>query len=183
MNVSVYVLVAESCLTLCDSVDCSPLGSSVHGILQARILEWVAIPFSRGSSWPRDWTQVSHTGGKFFTIWVPDGCESWTIKKAECQRIDAFKLCWRRLSKSPLDSRRSGFHPWVRKILWRREWQSTPVLLPGESHRQRSLVGYSLWGCKKSDTTEQLTHRELTSSMPCRAILKSRDIICQQNSF
>ena len=51
--------VAQSCLTLCDPMDCSPPGSSVHGILQARILEWVAISFSRGSSWPRDWTQVS----------------------------------------------------------------------------------------------------------------------------
>ena len=46
------------------------LSSSVHGILQARILEWVAIPFSRGSSWPRDWTRVSCIAGRFFTIWV-----------------------------------------------------------------------------------------------------------------
>ena len=46
--------VAQSCPTLCDPVDCSLLGSSVHGILQARILEWVAISFSRGSSRPRD---------------------------------------------------------------------------------------------------------------------------------
>ena len=55
------VLVTQSCPTLCDPMDCSPLGSSVHGILQARILEWVAISFSRGSSSPRDWTWVSHT--------------------------------------------------------------------------------------------------------------------------
>ena len=48
------VLVAQSCPTLCDPVDCSLPGSSVHGILQERILEWVAIPFSRVSSWPRD---------------------------------------------------------------------------------------------------------------------------------
>ena len=47
---------------------CSLPGSSVHGILQARILEWVAIPFSRGSSWPRDWTRVTNTAGRFFTI-------------------------------------------------------------------------------------------------------------------
>ena len=45
-------------------------GSSIHGILQARILEWVAIPFSRGSSQPRDWTQVSSIAGRFFTTWV-----------------------------------------------------------------------------------------------------------------
>ena len=49
---------------------CSLLGSSVHGTLQARILEWVAIPFSRGSPWPRDWTQVSRIAGRFFTIWA-----------------------------------------------------------------------------------------------------------------
>ena len=50
----VIVLVAQSCLILCDFMDCSPPGSSVHGILQARILEWVAMPFSRVSSQPRD---------------------------------------------------------------------------------------------------------------------------------
>ena len=52
-------LVTLSCPTLCDPMDCSPPGSSVQEISQARILEWVAISFSRGSSWPRDWTQVS----------------------------------------------------------------------------------------------------------------------------
>ena len=53
-----------------DPVDCSPPGSSVHGILQARILEWVVISFSRGSSQPRDWTQVSCLAGRFFTNWA-----------------------------------------------------------------------------------------------------------------
>ena len=57
--VCVCVLVAQTCLTLCNPLDCSPPGSSVHGILQARILEWVAIPFFRGSSQPRDRTYVS----------------------------------------------------------------------------------------------------------------------------
>ena len=52
----------------------------------------------------------------------------------------------------------SGFDPWVRKSSWRREWQPTPVFLPGEFHGQRSLVGCSLWGHKELDTTEQLTH-------------------------
>ena len=63
-------LVIQSCPTLCDPIDCSPPGSSFHGILQARILEWVAIPFSRGSPWPRDQTQVSCMAGRFFTIWA-----------------------------------------------------------------------------------------------------------------
>ena len=66
----VCVLVTQLCPTLCDPMDCSPPGSSVHGILQARILEWVAIPFSRGSSWPRDQTPVSYIAGRFFTIWA-----------------------------------------------------------------------------------------------------------------
>ena len=62
--------VAQSCLTLCNPVDCSPLNSSIHGILQARILEWVAISFSRGSSRPWDQTQVSRIVGGRFTIWA-----------------------------------------------------------------------------------------------------------------
>jgi len=60
--------VAQSYPTLCKPVDCSLPGSSVHGILQARILEWVAIPFFRGSSQPRDRTQVSYIADGFFTI-------------------------------------------------------------------------------------------------------------------
>ena len=57
--VCVCIKLLQPCLTLCDPMDCSPPGSSVHGILQARILEWVAMPSSRGSSWPRDQTSVS----------------------------------------------------------------------------------------------------------------------------
>ena len=66
----VKVKVAHSCPTLCDPMDCSLPGSSVHGILQARILEWVAFPSSRWSSQPRDGIQVSHTAGGFFTVWA-----------------------------------------------------------------------------------------------------------------
>ena len=54
------VLVTQSCLTLCDPMDCSPPDSSVHGILQARIVRWIAISFSRGSSQPMDRTHVSY---------------------------------------------------------------------------------------------------------------------------
>ena len=69
-SLKVKVLVAQWCLTFCDPMDCSPPGSSVHGSLQARILEWVAISFSRGSSQPRDQTEVSCIAGRFFTIWT-----------------------------------------------------------------------------------------------------------------
>ena len=82
-----------------------------------------------------------------------------------------------------LQCRRPGFDPWVRKIPWRREWQPAPVFLPGEFHGQRSLVGYSPWGCKESDMTGRLmlftftpfciivetyhTHIQLLCTQPC----------------
>ena len=62
--------VTQSCPTLCDPINCSPPGSSVHGILQASILEGVAISFSRGSFWPRDRTWVSRIVGRCFTVWA-----------------------------------------------------------------------------------------------------------------
>ena len=68
--------VAELYPTLCKPVDCSPPGSSVHGILQARILQWVAISFSRGSSRPRDRTWVSRIAGRCFNLW--------TTREAQC---------------------------------------------------------------------------------------------------
>ena len=67
---TVYALVTQSWLTLCDPMGCSPPGSSVHGIFQARILEWVATPFFMGSSQLRDRNQVSHIAGRFFSIWA-----------------------------------------------------------------------------------------------------------------
>ena len=62
--------VAQSCPTLCNPMDCSLPGFSVHGIFQARVLEWVAISFSRGSSQPRDRTWVFHIVGRRFTLWA-----------------------------------------------------------------------------------------------------------------
>ena len=91
----------QLCLTLCDSVDHSPPGSSIHGIIQTRILEWVAMPFSRGSSQPRDRTQV---------------CDISCIGRQE---------------------------PCIGRIPWRRAQQLSPGFLPGESHGQGNLVGYS----------------------------------------
>ena len=68
-KVKVKSEVAQSCLTLCDPMDCSLPGFSIHGIFQARVLEWVAISFSRGYSRPRDGTQVSRIAGRCFTVW------------------------------------------------------------------------------------------------------------------
>ena len=99
-------------------------GSSVHGISQARIMGWVAIFFSRGSSPPRDQTHISYLAGKFFTTEPPGKpLYKFSGKESACQ------------------CRRHRFHPWVGKILWRRKQQPTPVFLPGQSHRQRSLGG------------------------------------------
>ena len=69
-KVKVKVLVTQSCLTLCKPMHCGPPSSSVHGILQARMLEWIAMRSSRGSSQPRNQTQVSHIAGRFFTAWA-----------------------------------------------------------------------------------------------------------------
>ena len=85
------VLVAQSCPSLCDFMDCSLSGSSVHRILQARILEWVAIPFSRGSSRPRDRTQVFSIVGRFFTVWAtrkaPDYQFPWSGKNPHASEL------------------------------------------------------------------------------------------------
>ena len=119
---STAAVVVQPCPALCDPMDCRPPASSVHGVLQARILEWVAMPSSRGSSHPRDRTcmsWVSCIGRKILYHWAE-------------------------------------FNPWVGKIPWRRKREPTPVLLPGKSNGQRSLVGYSPWGHKESDTTEWL---------------------------
>ena len=129
--------VAQSCLTLCHPVDCSLAGSSLHGILQARVLEWVAISFSRVSSQPRDQTRVSCIVGRCFNLWA-------TREAMQDTRVQS--LGW--------------------EIPWRRQWQPTPVFLPGKFHGQRSLVDYSLWGCKELDMTEWLTLSLSTYTCP-----------------
>ena len=71
-NKKVQVLAAQSCPTPCDPMGCSPPGSPVHGILQARILEWWAVPFSRGSSWPGDWNGIfPHFGWILYHLSYP----------------------------------------------------------------------------------------------------------------
>ena len=94
--------VTQSCPTLSDPMDCSPPGSSVPGIFQARVLEWGAIAFSDDSVLKsRDITLLTklHIVRAMVFPVVMYGCESWTIKKAEHRKTDAFKL------ESPLDSK------------------------------------------------------------------------------
>ena len=110
---------------------CTPPGSSVHGILQARILEWVAISFSRGSSQPRDWTRVSCVSC------IPCGSD---VKESACSAGD------------PVSTPEPGRYP------GRGHRQPTPVFSPGEFHGQ--VAGYSPQGHKELDTTERLTHTQ-----------------------
>ena len=128
--------VSQSCPTLCDPMDCSLLGSSLHGILQARVPEWVAISFSMGSSQPRDRTRVSRIPGRCFNLWA---------------------------TREALINSKLGINISY-DCYWRRKWQPTPLFLPRKSYGQRSLVDYGPWGCKESDLTELLTHTRLLLS-------------------
>ena len=91
------VNVTQSCPTPCNPMDCSPPGFSDHGILQARVLEWVAIPFSRGYSWPRDRTWVSSIAGRFFTVWAKEllkhniSIRKWTKERPNMSLIKIYK--------------------------------------------------------------------------------------------
>ena len=112
--------VAQSCPTPCDPIDCSLPGSSVHGIFQARVLEWVPISFSRGSSNPG--IQPMSLQGPFRYM----GTLSTALGTLH------FGSAVRNPPAKEGDSR---LDPWVRKILWRRKWEPTLVFLPAESHR------------------------------------------------
>ena len=86
--------VAQLCPTLCDPMDCSPPGSSIHGIFQERVLEWGAISFSRGSSQPRDWTQVSRTAGRRFTVWATREALDLNYLFRNTEVLGAFQWLW-----------------------------------------------------------------------------------------
>ena len=154
----VKVWVTHSCPTPCDLMDCSLPGFSVHRILQVRIVERDAIPFSRGSSQSRDQTWVSCIAGRFLTVrvtwealhcsWISSIKDNWGFNRWLSGKESAFQC--KRHRKDEFDSA-------VRKIPGRRKWQSTPVFLPGKSHGQRSLAECSPWGHKELDTTERLS--------------------------
>ena len=122
-------------------MDCSPPGSTVHGILQARILEWVAMPFSRGSSWPRNRTQVSCIAGSFLTNWaMREALNSGLSFKDACVLVS---ILGRQHTPSPKEQTYS---------LLRAEWCSSPqkdvdVIIP-------STLGWEfIWqqGCWRSN--------------------------------
>ena len=108
--------VAQSCLTLCDPMDCSLPGSSVHGIFQAIVLEWTAISFSRGSSQPRDWTRVSHIVDRRFTVWATREVHLY-MSKVSNAKIKQKTLCQKSTAllhqKKESDADSSWFMTWL----------------------------------------------------------------------
>ena len=157
-------------------MDCSSPGSFVHGILQARILEWVAMPSSRDSNsfllgllhcwrmlscwaaWEAPGNMSRNTFYKCLLSQIFDKHwtrgSSWTEFSYVQWQGDIYFLLDCTVLKNPCW--RQEFNPWVGKIPWSGRWQPTPVSLPGKFHGQRSLAGYSPWGHKVSDTTEQM---------------------------
>ena len=186
---------------------CSLPCSSVHGIFQARVLEWVAISFFRGSFQPRVPTQASHIVGclshqgnlQFIpSVLIMGKSVRWVVSignrpqpEDSCwpvwdmsQFLVAFGFCYDVMQGFPGGTsgkeyacqdrrhKRLGFNPWIGKIPWRKKWQPTPLFLPGESHRQRSLVGCRPFGCKELDMTERLnTHAWQSAPILCPSLV------------
>ena len=106
---------------------------------RAHLLSAAGVVWDRGPRWPREKRR------KY--VWRKGASQVTQQERIPCP-------CRRH--------RTYGFSPWVWKIPWRRKWQPTPVFSPAESHGQRSLVHYSPWGCKQSDTTEGLSTHTCT---------------------
>ena len=137
MKVTSQSEVTQSCLTLGDLMDCSLPGSSVHGIFQARVLEWGAIAFSRS---------------QHYNILIAIDFISFKFKKYEPSSFVLFQSCFDcfKLFAFPYKCLESVCQL-LRLLLFspirRRQWNPTLVLLPGKSHGWRSLEGSSPWGC------------------------------------
>ena len=131
-------------------MDCSLPGSSVHGTFQARILEWVAISSSRGSSPPRDPTRISCIGRQILYHWVT--WEALLIGTLFQNEVFAFRFPVHWKFSSQMRAR------FCQRLVsfGRRQWQPTPVFLPEKSLGRRSLVCCSPWGREESNTTEWL---------------------------
>ena len=139
----------QSCLTLCDPIDGSPLGSPILGILQARTLEWAAIPCER---------EVAQS---CLTLQDPMDCRgNRTCLSMDYQAPPSLGRVKEHGRGRPVqETQESVVDSWLRKIPWSKK--PAPVFLPGECHRQRSLAGYSPWGCTESDATEHSTAHKL----------------------
>ena len=109
------MLIAQLWLTLLDPMDCNLPGSSVHGILQARILEWATIPFSKETSWPKDQAQVSYIADGLFTIWATSLYpQKTTILKDTCTPV--FILALFTIARTCKWSRYQSTDEWIKKL-------------------------------------------------------------------
>ena len=111
--------VTQSCPTLCDPMDCSLPDSSLHGILQARVLEWVAISFSRGSSRPRDRTRVSCIPGRCFNLWANREAKFKVLVAQSCLTLS---MLWTIVHQAPLSMEFSR----------QENWSGSPFPSPGD---------------------------------------------------
>ena len=128
-----WKLVTQSCVALCNPVDCSLPGSFVHGILQSRILEWVANSFSRGSSQPSDWTWVSCIAGRFFTVWATGKI---CYRKYSSVMGDEFHSGWEKRRQEIVPSR--PMCKWVWPLgIWKQQTISHSAILTGISMSSR----------------------------------------------
>ena len=133
------VKVTQLCLTLCNPMDCSLPGCSVHGILQVRILRVGSFPFCKGSSQPSNGTQVFCIAGGLFTVWATFENDCAKPRPGLPQWLSGYRICL----PCKIRGKSCKFDPWVLKIPCKRRWQPTPVFFPGKSHGQRSLAGYT----------------------------------------
>ena len=130
-----WVKVAQSCPTLCD-----PMDYTVHGILQARILEWVAFFFSRGSSQPRDWTQFSHIAGRFFTSWATREAQAVLWRRAKPSRTNTQKRCLLHYRGMEWISRKSRA-TWSNRKIW--PWSTKQSRSKANRVLPRECTGHS----------------------------------------
>ena len=116
-------------------------------------IDWILQPEFRWSLASSPYETLTHLGA------LVGGVREKGRRLCVCvwAKFNCYNICWIRKWRICLQCRRLRFSPWVGKIPWRRKRQPTPAFLPGESHGQRSLAGYSPWGRKESDMTEQLT--------------------------
>ena len=156
MNPVCACSVTQSCLTLWDPMDCSPPGSSVHGILQAKTLEWVASPFSRGSSHPRDRTQGSCIASGFFTSWAT--------------RKPLMKPC---LHTKVLSSTLVIMMVFNQQYLYSLKCTSTHVILWPSSSQEWREWSSGVTKCLPSGSTRSWLFLE--KRKPCSCVLVSKD--------
>ena len=198
--------VAQSCPTLCDPVDCSPPGSSVHGILQARIMEWVAISFSREVvctaytyiypytymymsehlSWRKRYSMLPgrDSSSRVLILGSPDlSCEKDNLSSEQSSVSHSTKIVPQKKSCQDIKFPKCLEIRTVWTKQQRRQWQPTPVLLPGKSHGQRSLVGCSPWGREKSYMTEATSQQQQQQDQTTLALNVDHDSSRQLGRF